>query len=62
MPNVIDLALPEFNLEEKKEGTDCADITKLLKWDSAKEFVKSAIELKKSSAETPLTPFAVCTT
>jgi len=62
MPNVIDLALPDFNLEEKKEGVDCADITKLLKWDSAKEFIKSAIELKKSATDSPLTSFAVCTT
>lgn len=60
MPNVIDLALPEFNLEEKMEGVDCADISKLLKWDSAKEFLKSAIELHLSSVATPLTSFAVC--
>lgn len=42
------------------EGVDCADISKLLKWDSAKEFLKSAIELHLSSVATPLTSFAVC--
>jgi len=62
VPNVVDLALPEFNMEEKVEGVNCADISKLLNFESAKEFLKSAIELKKSSVETPLTSFAACST
>ena len=62
MPNVIDLALPEFNLKEKKEGVDCADISKLIKFDSVKEFLKFAIELKKSATDSPLLSFAVWTT
>lgn len=62
MPNVIDLALPEFNLEEKVEGVNCADISKMFKFDSAKEFLKSAIEVKKAAEETPITSFSVCST
>lgn len=33
-----------------------------LVFDSSKEFLKSAIELKKSATDSPLTLFAVCTT
>lgn len=62
MPNVIDLSQPEFNLEEKVEGVNCADISKLFNFDSAKEFLKSAIDVKKAAEEAPITSFTVCST
>jgi len=55
-----ELTDPIFNLEESKDGIECSDLTKLINFDSFKEFGQSALNLEKEAAN--LGTFSVCGT